>query len=92
VSNVPTIQTREVNISLYPNPARDILYLEFPYPNGKPYQISIVDAIGKLVYSSTFAAEGGSLSLASLSLAKGLYVLHAQRDGKGYSRRFVYEN
>jgi hypothetical protein len=91
VSSVQTMSQKEVNIQLYPNPARDILYLEFPYPNGKPYQISIIDVMGKLVYSSTFAAEGGSLSLVSLGLAKGLYVLQAQRDGKGYSRRFVYE-
>ena len=92
VSSVQTVSQKEVNIQLYPNPARDILYLEFPYPNGKPYQISIVDVMGKVVYSSTFAAEGGSLSLAQLGLAKGLYVLQAQRDGKGYSRRFLIEN
>lgn len=91
VSNVPTIQTRVVNINLYPNPARDILHIEFPFPNGKPYQISILDMMGKLVYRSSMDAEGGSLSLAQLGLVKGLYVLQAQRDGKGYSRRFVVE-
>jgi hypothetical protein len=92
VSSVQAIPAKEININLYPNPAKDLLYVEFPYPNGKPYQISMVDAMGKLVYRSTMNAEGGSLSLAQLGLTKGLYVLQAQRDGKGYSRRFLIEN
>jgi hypothetical protein len=85
-------QLKVKSVKVFPNPTQDVLHLEFPYPVEKPYQISIVDVMGKVVYSGNLAAEGGSLSLTQLGLSKGLYVLHAQRDGKGYSRRFVYEN
>jgi len=47
--------------------------------------------MGKVVYQGSFAAEGGSLSLAQLGLSGGLYVIQAQRDGKRYSKRFLYE-
>lgn len=91
VSSVNQVVEKEAHIQLYPNPTRDIVYLDFPYPNGKAYQIQIIDAMGKLVYLGKFPTEGGSLNIASLGFANGLYVLHAQRDGKGYSRRFLYE-
>jgi hypothetical protein len=69
VSSVQAIPAKEININLYPNPAKDLMYVEFPYPNGKPFQISMVDAMGKLVYRSTMNAEGGSLNLANLGLS-----------------------
>lgn len=89
VSSISHLYPKEENIHLFPNPTRDLLYLEFPYPNGKPYEIQIIDAMGKVVYNGSFDAEGGSLSLASLGLSSGLYVLQANRDGKGYGRRFL---
>jgi hypothetical protein len=91
VSGFGQVNKKEAQMKLYPNPARDVLYMEFPYQNGKPYTIQIIDAIGRVVYAGTLPCEGANLPLAGLPIKSGLYVLQASRDGKVYNKRFVVE-
>jgi len=91
VSSLAQVPEKEQNIHLYPNPAREVLYIEFPYPNGKPYTVQIVDAMGRIVYTGTHTGQDNSLSLSRLGISGGLHLLQARQiDGeKTYSRSFV---
>ena len=91
VSSLAQVPEKEQNIHLYPNPAREVLYIEFPYPNGKPYTVQIVDAMGRIVYTGTHTGKDNSLSLSRLGISGGLHLLQARQiDGeKTYSRSFV---
>src|SRR5690606_35374304 len=80
VSSVEQIKAAQMQV--YPNPARDFLFVKFPSPYGKPFNIQIMDAMGRVVYASTLSSEGANLPLSELKINSGLYLLQAQREGK----------
>jgi hypothetical protein len=60
--------------SVYPNPVRDILYLESPEDS---IQVSIVNSEGLLVYQNTFYGRSSSVDLSNIhSLPAGMYYLN----------------
>jgi hypothetical protein len=65
------------NLSLFPNPARDIVYWKSDFPFSASAKITIFDRNGRLAKQAT--AENNTLNVSDL--AKGLYIVQ-WRDGK----------
>ncbi len=70
---------------VYPNPFNELL--QIAYPNGEIESISIVDAMGKLVYNSTDSLLGEGISVLVLNsevadLSQGIYYLNFLKEDK----------
>lgn len=73
-------------IVLYPNPAKEVLYLSLPENTGG-FSCTIVDISGKIVYQNN--ASDTSINVASL--AKGIYILKVKSGQKELHSRFIKE-
>jgi len=65
-------------ITLFPNPARDMVYVQIPAPPG-PILLELHDGVGQLVRSVLLQSTGGTISttLDISQLARGAYFLSA---------------
>jgi hypothetical protein len=64
-------------VQIYPNPAGDILNINFDLPESDNLHISITDMAGRTFLSKTFPVNIGSQSimLSNLGLANGTYII-----------------
>jgi hypothetical protein len=78
----------ELGITIYPNPTSDILNISIKKNHSlAPIKISILDAIGKEIYSEN--SNGLDLQLVSVSeYESGLYFIRIEIDGNNYQSRF----
>ena len=70
-------------LSIYPNPANDLLQIEFDSP--ADYQLKIYDVSGRLLIESR-TTRSGPLDISSLK--KGLYLLQISDGQRAISRKF----
>ena len=97
-SNVVEINiNRELNtvVSLYPNPAKEVLNVSITQPQGGKHKVEIYDAIGKLVSVHKADLKGGNtvMTLDVSELAKGTYIIMVKNADNGTvaTNRFVKE-
>jgi subtilisin family serine protease len=75
---------------IFPNPADDVLNLTLNGLDGSEWSIDIVDALGRIQYTSNISARSGSMSTIPIaSLARGTYCLRLKSDRDSHSARFV---
>jgi uncharacterized delta-60 repeat protein len=82
-----TTPARETTVQLWPNPAHEQLWLRFD-GSAPPRQVTLLDAVGRPVVS---AAGAPALTLRTAGLARGLYVLRLDYDGRTVAQRVVLE-
>ena len=74
------IQTEEIilqkNISIYPNPANDNLFIEINAQNSKPIMLSLFNSLGELLEQRTIV--GGIEAFDFSNKASGLYSVKLQ--------------
>ncbi len=90
--NTDTLQ--EETWSIYPNPLRgNQLQIQLPQQaTGTRVQIQISDMLGKVVWSETQTPQQKSLSLESLSLKAGMYLVSMQTaEGQYQTQKLVVE-
>ncbi len=75
----------DAGYSLYPNPTSDVVYLSAPTTSSK--YITIYNAQGQPVYTSTVSGQQSSLSIASLT--SGIYYVNINDNGTNYSIKFA---
>jgi hypothetical protein len=90
-SNSPTGITEAFSnkLSVYPNPAQNMVYLNLPEAKGT-IQIHLTDLQGKTVLSRTLPASA-NLQLALPELAKGMYILKAEGGKQIYLQKIVIQ-
>jgi hypothetical protein len=66
-----------VSLSIYPNPARDIVNIKVNDARNGNMDIKIIDVTGRLMYMNSFSVEN-QISLDISHLPKGIYQLIAQ--------------
>ena len=80
-------------LQVYPNPASDVLNIEFKAENTGAFAVSLYSMTGQEVYnkSETFVdgANTIGINLSDLSLAKGLYILKLNISGEKYFQRVI---
>lgn len=77
-------------IEAYPNPATDVLYLDFKQPSNDGYLIEIFNTNGQIITKKTIFGIKGEISLAMLPA--GMYVLKVHNHLNSYSTQLVVNN
>jgi len=79
-----------VGVLVYPNPAKDQLTIELPILIKGTYEVRIVDALGRILISSTIDEGQGVHQLNTEQLAAGAYVLRIQApNGSVHTRKIT---
>ena len=72
-------------IELFPNPARDLVYIQTELKGKK--DVKLFDGLGKIIHEYTFDNEAGELSIKNL--AAGLYIVRVQSENQITQIRLV---
>ena len=73
VSSVPDIAD-EMNISLYPNPAKDLTHLHYNIPaSARLIQLAVYDQLGQLLMNKVLPLNTGSFVVDVRDMANGVY-------------------
>ncbi|TGE14561.1 PQQ-dependent sugar dehydrogenase [Hymenobacter elongatus] len=78
-------------LSLWPNPAQGTVTVRLPIASAAPVQATVVDALGRQVYSADFVAGQSDLQLNISGLSAGLYAVRAQTGTARYTQQLVIE-
>ncbi|MEQ9261777.1 MAG: T9SS type A sorting domain-containing protein [Owenweeksia sp.] len=86
------VNQEEINVSsldVYPNPAKDEVYINVENLGSDNINISLVNSVGQLVLSSDerISEHGKVVKLNTSALATGMYVLTVKSDNNSYSQR-----
>jgi hypothetical protein len=79
------------NIILYPNPAQDLVNVQFYATSKGNYSIQLHDALGRKVLNKNIELEIGknSSSIELTGVAKGIYVLSVANDGEEFRTKLI---
>jgi len=72
--------------SIYPNPAGDLLHVDFAANSGE-VEISVIDLLGNVVVSENAAGEKCEMDLSALP--HGMYFVRVNSNGKTAMKKFV---
>lgn len=86
-------KTRPDLLSVFPNPAKDVLKLTLQSTNTSETEIAISDITGKIVYRKMFSIPGGEshLDIDVSHLARGIYLLRTDLDNNELVRKVILE-
>jgi hypothetical protein len=78
-------------LTIYPNPTSDVLNIDFFFSENAIIDASVIDMLGKTVYSNKFNAEEGfnNQSINVESLYNGIYFLKINQDGHETIKKFI---
>lgn len=81
----------QMKISVYPNPARERVYVDFYAPQGLQLSLSLLNSLGQQVRSENRTIEAGEqhLSFELGNLPAGMYMLQLQSEGSRRSHRLL---
>jgi phosphatidylserine/phosphatidylglycerophosphate/cardiolipin synthase-like enzyme len=88
---VGSIEAEVTDFRMFPNPANDLLNLEFNAPAGINNRIQITDISGRLVLDYTYGTPAGmnNLQLDVRNLPNGVYVLGISGQWGGMTKKLV---
>ncbi|MBI4931620.1 MAG: T9SS type A sorting domain-containing protein [Bacteroidetes bacterium] len=81
-------QNTKNELTLYPNPATDILFISYK-PQTKNTQFEIIDVMGRKVSSFKLQVSGSEQQLNISKLPQGLYLLKVTDEDLQFAKRFV---
>ena len=81
------------DISLYPNPSSNNIYIDLTTKEAGNIQFRIFDMTGKLIQQESVSHEGGDLHYQTTvnNLAKGIYIMRIQTNKGESIRKFIVE-
>lgn len=82
--------TNNENVSIYPNPVKDVLNINVKDFSGKVL-VKIVDINGREVYNQNVADFNNTNVINLESLASGIYILKLQGENLNYSKKIILE-
>ena len=74
-----------VRLNVYPNPARDFIYLEFDQQSD--FLVHVIDMTGRIVISDKVYEEKGRIDISELS--DGLYFIKVGHQSESFTSRFI---
>ena len=83
------IETQNLEISIYPNPAKDLIYVTLPTEEFNNTTIELYDAIGKLILVENVVSKTTLVSLNNL--AKGIYTVRVISEKSHTINRIIKE-
>jgi hypothetical protein len=96
-SYIPTDAAEKLTLTLFPNPARESVFISTNQFAGNAWTINLTSHIGAILktYQPTFTTEDRQteIRLSDLNLPAGIYILHVTDGlGKTHNLRFVKDN
>jgi hypothetical protein len=82
---------QEENMSLYPNPATQILNVKLPFPSDRAIQIQVYNSLGQAMINQLYYFSGkdhGTLTVNIQKLTQGMYFLKVSGEGYKASKSF----
>jgi hypothetical protein len=81
------------NISIYPNPAHQILNVEFLSNQARPLQLMVLDQLGRLIINkNTNTVQGKNTIPINVSrMQKGIYYLKINGNSNSSTHKFIVE-
>jgi hypothetical protein len=75
-----TQKENELNLSVYPNPANDLINIDFKSSNSNNCSLTMLDVFGRMVKQETITANAGNNNHTVLldGMAKGVYLIILQ--------------
>jgi len=83
-------ETQLLNVSVYPNPASNLLFIEFKERQGNT-TIEIFDVAGKIVKAGAFLNSQKYTGIPVADLAKGLYLVRIRTGAGSVTKKFIKE-
>lgn len=78
-----------VKFSVYPNPASDVIQLQFNSNSNATVQVVITDLVGKTLVNKAFTANNGIVKIGTNELKNGTYLVKAIIAGEQYLQKVV---
>jgi hypothetical protein len=91
VLNTPANLSNDINFSVYPVPASDLMNIAFNVNSARYMNLSLVNMSGETVYSDKHNISAGnySVGVSVNNLPTGAYIVKMLLDGKLYSRKIL---
>ncbi len=85
-------QDKSHQISIYPNPAKDIIYVEMFFNKPADVRIEIIDSIGRCIDIRKFNSTGENVkSLKTDALVNGVYIVRVLYNNQSYSKKIIVD-
>lgn len=78
-----------IKFSVYPNPASDVIQLQFNSNSNATVQVVITDLVGKTLVNKAFTANNGIVKIGTNELKNGTYLVKAIIAGEQYLQKIV---
>jgi len=90
VTNLPVINGEE--LAIYPNPAQNVLNIEFPGNLKGDYKIKLIALTGKTVYSDRCNVSQGRVKQVPLgNIPSGIYMVEISNEDEKVSAKIIIE-
>ncbi len=86
-----SIYQQEAQVSFFPNPAKDVLYINKGTITDSSYKVSIVDIQGKTVLSQQFESTNLLEQINVSQLPKGIYMAILETKSQSITKKIVIE-
>ena len=79
------------DVTLFPNPAKEVITLKLISPKSERMQIEIFDVSGSLLMSESFVSKTGTVEkeINLEALNKGLYFVKVTSKNQSVSKKFI---
>jgi len=81
----------DLEISLYPNPVKNALFLSYMLPRGETFSLNIYNPVGQSILKSRVTGKGvkETIGLKISTLAQGVYFIRIDNGKESISERFL---
>ena len=83
--------TKSTTFRLYPNPANDILNVQFNKNTTSEIELNIIDITGKIIHTETRAIFDSTIQMIINNLNSGIYFVQIIDNEKIMTEKFVVE-
>jgi len=81
---------QETDFYIYPNPAKDILYLDLTERHNETVHVVLINSLGKVALDRIFPnGSSGKLSLDISTFTKGLYILRCKSGNETFMKKVM---
>jgi len=90
LANVNNISKEDIGMNVYPNPATDLVNVDFNASN-KNYTVSIIDVTGKVISTTDYSNLNGaqSIQVPVAGLTAGSYIVAVATEGVSFNQHVV---